>query len=358
MGTSGPTNVTANDTKGAHEKPLQVLPPDEHQRWDDFVNSCADGTLFHCTWWYRAWGMEPIVHVLADHQGQIQAGICYATGRWLLTKGIVRPPCTPRNGPLFRPSAKQGRHAQNTHVKSAMLAALGCLPRLGAYDFMLRPCDHDVLPFLWNGFETAVRYTYVVPCAEQATWQQHASKTQQQQLRSAARRAAEEGYAVVEAPSLDEVLPLLQQTADYKGYGLARIAARMPVWWQAVLARGAGRAYLLRDGQGRACSAALMVHDRCSAYYLAGGMRRDLRKGSFINTLLIQRMLRDAHAAGLDFDFEGSVLPGVEGFMRSFGGELRPLYRALKFPSPVAFLIWQARQYWSNHRRRWWLSYD
>jgi hypothetical protein len=69
--------------------------------------------------------------------------------------------------------------------------------------------------------------------------------------------------------------------------------------------------------------------------------------------LIMHRMIEAAHARGLDFDFEGSVLPGVEAFFRSFGGQLRPFYRVTKFPSPAAYLVWCAHHYWTVHRRPW-----
>ena len=69
-------------------------------------------------------------------------------------------------------------------------------------------------------------------------------------------------------------------------------------------------------------------------------------------------MIADAHAMGLDFHFEGSVLPGVERFFRSLGGELRPFYRMLKFPLPRAYLVWHGYHYWTRHRRRPWVWHD
>ena len=130
---------------------------------------------------------------------------------------------------------------------------------------------------------------------------------------------------------------LFDETAEIKRYAKTRDARAAAAWWNAVQCQKAGRAYLLRDRDGRPASATVMVHDNAPAYYLGGGIRRDLRQGSIFNVFLFHRMIDDAHAMGLDFDFEGSVLPGVERFFRSLGGQLRPLYRVLKFPSPIAY---------------------
>jgi hypothetical protein len=97
----------------------------------------------------------------------------------------------------------------------------------------------------------------------------------------------------------------------------------------------------------------MLVYDKQTMFSLFGGMREDLRRVSHVGVFLLDRMIRDAHQMGLNYDFEGSVLPGVEYFMRSFGGELHPLYRVVKFPSPLSYLVWHGYRYLTKHRRRW-----
>ena len=345
----------------AHGEPdrFHVLPREEHDRWDDFVLSGGQGSLFHTTWWYRAWGMEPVVQVLCDDHGTIQAGHCYSVGRRWGSRAIVRPPITCMNGPVFASPTGVSRHKQNTHDKKMLLLAIQALPRLGVYDFVLRPSDLDVMPFLWNDvFDTLVGYTYVLPRAERDTWMQHASKTQRWSVRRASRQAEDKGLSLEEVTTVEETLAVLDDTAELKNYSLAGVRERILNWWEAVRARGAGRAYLLRDREGRAASAAVMVHDERFAYYVLGGVRHDLRQGSLVNVLLTHRMVHDAHAMGLDFDFEGSVLPGVERFFRSLGGQLRPVYRVVKLPALLPYLIWQSYRYGSKHRKRRWAWYE
>jgi hypothetical protein len=349
-----PASTIGQSSEGAS----YVLAPGEHSRWDQFAASSPQGTIFQTAWWYRAWGLEPIVNVMADKNGNIEGGICYCVGRRLGASAMVRPPMTPCNGPVVSRLPLAARHKENTHVKKMMLMAIHALPRLGVYDIILRSSQADVTPFLWNGFDTYVGYTYVIPCAERETWLQNASKTQRWQIRKAMRDAAEKGFRIESDVPLDAVLPLLKDTADVKQFSLGKCVARLPDWWNAVGSHGAGRTYLLRDDQGRPAAATLMVWDAHCAYYLAGGIRRDLRKSSIINVLLVHRMVEDAHRQGLDFDFEGSILPGVERFFRSFGGQLRPCYRLVKLRSLPAYLIWAGHRYWSGHRRKPWVWHD
>ena len=51
---------------------------------------------------------------------------------------------------------------------------------------------------------------------------------------------------------------------------------------------------------------------------------------------LLARAIEEAAATGCTvFDFEGSMLRGVEPFFRGFGGELTPYFRVYKFANKL-----------------------
>ena len=50
--------------------------------------------------------------------------------------------------------------------------------------------------------------------------------------------------------------------------------------------------------------------------------------------------IRQARELGLEvFDFEGSMIPGIERYFRSFGGTLTPLYRVVKASLPIEWAL-------------------
>lgn len=72
------------------------------------------------------------------------------------------------------------------------------------------------------------------------------------------------------------------------------------------------------------------IYDKTSCYYLFGGLHKDLKVQGVTN-LLMQNSIEKAKALGCKiFDFEGSMLQGVEKFFRGFGPELVPFYTANK----------------------------
>ena len=81
------------------------------------------------------------------------------------------------------------------------------------------------------------------------------------------------------------------------------------------------------------------VYDKNNCYYLLGGVNKSSGVGG-INNLLIQQSIERAKELGCRiFDFEGSMLKGVEKFFRSFGPELFPYYTVNKAKLPIELLL-------------------
>jgi hypothetical protein len=81
------------------------------------------------------------------------------------------------------------------------------------------------------------------------------------------------------------------------------------------------------------------VFDKNTCYYLLGGVNK--KSGlQGVNNLLVQKSIEKAQSLGCStFDFEGSMLKGVEKFFRSFGPELVPYFTVNKASLPLEILL-------------------
>lgn len=81
------------------------------------------------------------------------------------------------------------------------------------------------------------------------------------------------------------------------------------------------------------------VFDEKNCYYLLGGVNK--KSGvQGVNNLLVQKSIEKAKELGCKtFDFEGSMLKGVEKFFRSFGPELVPYFTVNKASLPLEILL-------------------
>ncbi len=81
------------------------------------------------------------------------------------------------------------------------------------------------------------------------------------------------------------------------------------------------------------------VFDKNTCYYLLGGVNK--KSGvQGVNNILVQKCIEKAKELGCKtFDFEGSMLKGVEKFFRSFGPELVPYFTVNKASLPLEILL-------------------
>ena len=89
--------------------------------------------------------------------------------------------------------------------------------------------------------------------------------------------------------------------------------------------RGQGDLWGGYDEQGHLHAAAFIVWQDRSAYYLAGG-GNPVYRGSGAQSYVLWECLHFVSQFTTVFDFEGSMLPGVERFFREFGAIQTPFF--------------------------------
>lgn len=96
---------------------------------------------------------------------------------------------------------------------------------------------------------------------------------------------------------------------------------------------------MIAEKAGEFFGAVFCIYDKNTCYYLLGGVNKNSGIQG-INNLLIQKSIEKAKDLGCTtFDFEGSMLKGVEKFFRGFGPELIPYYTVNKASLPLEILL-------------------
>jgi len=316
--------------------------------WDAFAARTSGAHVFLTSAWHAAWNTEPERHVLRDRAGEIVAGVSLLRGRWLGGDAVRRPPLTPYGHPIIdaaRLSDPVRRHA----------AVGALLDHLGGFRSLDFPASFDVpaltLPYIQRGFECQLGISYVLRARDAAVWTGGIGEGHRRHAKKATREADASGWTVAPDGSGEELWPLLQLTAEEKGYTMSLDASRFARAASALTERGMAQVWMVRDAQRQPLAGTLLVQGATCAHYLAGGLRRDLRRGSSINYLLFKSMITATLERGLDFDFEGSSIPGVEQFFRGWGGEACTVMRQIRMrPALLHALASTARR--RSRRRR------
>jgi len=277
--------------------------------------------LFFYPWWLDAvcgpgrWE----VAVAQNANGQVEGVWPYYAYRRYGQAMMGMPMLTPYLGPLLVYPHKVSRPQRRSFEKKTMDALIDQLPDFFYAYQTFTPRIDNWLPFYWRGFRQTTYYTYILKDINETekVFRRFRSKTRNH-IRVAAR-----GHAIEKNGSLSDFFTLNKmafegQNMPYSYDVLKKIDDQLqPRGWRKI--------YLARSEDGLLQGGVYVVQDQHSAYLLASGRRPGSDSG--VAPMLIWQAIQDLAEEVRQFDFEGSVIPGIETFFRSFGGSLTPYYQ-------------------------------
>ena len=323
----------------------ELLSPAQWPEWDAFVDATPQGTVFHRTAWLTAaHGGPERLSILACRS----ADGALAGGLPLLERPLARftayrlPPLTPYAGMVLSEPAPAKIANQHSEQKDKALALLAAVPPAALVRFPLALGNTDTQPFRWHGYHSSIIHTYRLAATMSPDDVWNGNETNQ---RGHIRKAEKDGVVVKTVDAMDDLLPLIRQTYAKQDLDTPQPEATYRRLWAAAQAMGRGAIYLALSSDGQPLAGQLVVWDIRSTYLILSGL--DHRKGAAgAGSLAIWRAIQDALARGTAFDFEGSTLPGVERFYRSWGGQLCPVVTVEKIASlPLRLLT-----AWRDHK--------
>ncbi len=299
---------------------VRILTEDEYPLWDRLVADSPQHSIFAERWW---------IDIVTRGEGKLLG--CFADTRllggtpiWPQTKyGIRRlrqPPLTPYWGPLLAPF--EGSYQTRLNTEFVVLRAIAdALTTWQDVIMQFHPSLSNWLAFYWDGFTQTTRYTYrIEQWPEQMTPEEFCIYS----VRHKIKHATKCGLTIVNDADPMVAVQMSRVSMEHQGVkGSEEIYHFWPALSQAALQRN--RLYITAalDHRGVVCEASAMVWDKQCAYGLLGGGESRVR--AFGGGVLVQwHVLQKAATLAPAFDFEGSMIEGVERFMRSFGGTLTP----------------------------------
>ncbi len=272
--------------------------------------------VFHNRWWLDAatGGRWEEIEVRAD--GAV-ARLPYVVVReWPGYRVCTMPPMTHSLGWAVDLGVPAGPEATVRHVEVTRMLARR-LAGFSGFHHKLGPQVTDTFAFGQAGYATSVQFTFeIAPQPEEATWRAMRDKT-----RNVIRRA---GERMMVDNAIDPEAFLAFYEANLRHRNLVNTAPRMAQVCAAALAHDSGRFYLARNDRRGLEAAVLIVWDHRTAYYLLATRAPTADNGAI--SLLIWHAIRDAHARGLLFDFDGVGTPGSRLLFTGFGGVITPRY--------------------------------
>jgi len=245
------------------------------------------------------------------------------------------PPYTPHCG-LFFISESKNSASINNFSKEVMNEIVDYLAlQKSALTILAFPYYIvDLQPFIWNKYKVIPNYTYQIRLDKSMD---EIKSNFDSKNRNVINKANKEGVIVSEnslskKELLDFFMNALSNTdANIYESELKNIMLRFS---------DESNSFSLEARiAGKLLGVVFCIYDNRVCYYLLGGV--DKKAGlQGVNNLLVQKSIEKAKTLGCKiFDFEGSMLKGVEKFFRSFGPELVPYYTINKAKLPIEILL-------------------
>ena len=281
------------------------------------------GSAFVQSWWLNALGEEVERLGVIAQDGQLIGGFVLHSTKLKGVSCLANPPFTPHIG-LFT--------KQNSSNPARIVSATKELLRtLVEYlegrsekiiDIRLPFTYIDLQEFYWSDFDVSPRYTYRLDLDRS---EEDILASMDPKTRNAIKAAESNGIEVIEASEIETNVTAILKEREAK----VRLDLLSKLFSSVEAQNRIG--LLARSEHEDEALAYCIVHGG-ESYYLFGGNKSSGTVGSS-GSLIMWSAIKAAKSKGVKtFDFEGSMIPGVEKFFRGFGGELTTYFAIQKIP--------------------------
>lgn len=323
----------------------RILRKEEFEKWNDFVDKHPAGTIFHKTIWLQLIGQHIDIYAVLNEE-EIIAGVALIKTTKFKITGFHIPPYTQYFSPLYKTGGKGKNSLTEEHASIKSL--LEKINNSAQVDFKLPRGHQSILPYHWKGFETSVTITHIITGGLD-DYLNNLNKNKLRELKKLQQLVASGDISIEQEIKENELLHLLQQTSERKGFD-----AKSTLVTKLVMTAddSFAKRFVIRSREHGLLAFGFFPYDNKAVYNLVNASVRITDPVlKTVNLLLLYQAIEFALNTGRTFDFEGSMLPGVEAFCRLMGGTQVPVYRVQKSSSLMFSLLRAAKQI-KNDRRK------
>jgi len=280
------------------------------------------GTIFNRLEWLDLFGKKVKIFGLFDIDNNLLGGFhLYKSSYWGLNS-YRNPPYTPFFGPFLKNVGATESTRNNIRKKHLRLIA----EFLQEYKthLLLVTLNSDIVdcqPFLWNKFRVNVRYTYKLDLTDSidSLWGNLSTER-----RNDINKAEKDQIELQADPPIDLITDLVKKS--FKRQNKRREVSQLNKLLSKFSESGQTISFAAFS-KGIPLAVSFCIHDNQKAFYVVGGYDHQNRHHG-AGALTLWECIKSAHARKLNqFDFDGSMKPGIERYFRGFGGKLTPFYR-------------------------------
>lgn len=296
----------------SHSVPIYI-----HSEWLDIV--CVNGMKWDVVFSY-------------DAQNNIQGYWIYVFKKQLFWNKMTMPSFTPYMGPRLIYPVNLNEYDRISFENKVIKDLIEKLPVFAEIKFKWSRDYTNWLAFYWNKFQQQSSYTYIIQDTSNTDFLfSQFKKSIQRQIRKAS-----EFLQIRTSEQANEVIQMLQLSLGEPSKHLVNKELLLKLHR---VAHAKKQSCILEavDANEKVIGAIYLIWDQQEMIYLYGGYDDQINDSGAM-PLLFWTALQKAHEMQLSFNFEGSMLQGVERFFRSFGTIQTPVFTIEKKSFPYKLI--------------------
>lgn len=321
----------------------------EKVQWREWCQSDPNIHIFMRDWWLDAvCGADNWDCIIESSEysggGQSRAALPFYKIKSHGFNVIAQPILTQKIGPYVK--LEEGLSEQESADMSNQLLGklLDRLPTdVASVNFNMDWHITDGEPFLARGYEVTTRYTNVLlDLSDLDSVYASFDKTVRKHL-----RRAEQIVKIEETDDIEAFYQVNGKTFHRQGKEIPYSFDFVKQLDEVLVRHQARKIFLGKDEQGRIHAANYLIWDENSMYLLMGSADPELRE-SHAGNLMVWNGIKFASTVTKHFDFEGSMLPGVNAFNLAFAPVNMPYLSVSKRQNKLYNLLWHGKQVVAN----------
>ena len=291
------------------------------EEWNAFIRSSPQGAIFHLCGFMNVIspGWEGII---LRKDGKIQAVMPLSKQKKAIYAISTQPLFSQYWGICFAPIGTPNQYKIYSNKQKWAEAILAEIPKeLKWVGYGFAPEFDYPLPFHWNGYQLRTRYTYHL---DLTVSESELLSRLKGNTRRDIENLAKEGYVLSEEDSADPLLKLMEEN---RNSGKTILGPSHEPVCQGLTAflkdNSLGGVLALRDSQGKVVAAGLFTTFKEKTTFLVGAVSPNTSHNRAMSYFLWNVFLR-AKKTSSTFDFEGSMVKGIESYFRSFSSKPIP----------------------------------
>ena len=299
------------------------------ERYQQLCDAEPSICVYDQPWWMDAvCGAENWDVLLYEKKGNLLGSLPYYVKSRYGLKYITQPPFTQHNGVWIKYPENQVESKRISLEKEVISGLIEQLESLSVchYQQTHPPTLTNWLPFYWKGYQQTTRYTYRLNDIHDPA---QLFESFQHNKRKNINKAKKAGFQVRFDLPADKFCTHHQQSLAKQGCEISYSRELFQRIYDAAYANNSGRTIYLTDGEGKLLCALFNLWDRQWGYDLISAIDPDTR-GTGAPDLLVYSMLEYLSDKVAGYDFEGSMIEGVEESFRHFGAAQTPYFTIRK----------------------------